>query len=102
MSDPTVPSLWLPSPTGRPHTGLPIAAGATIHDPCPCVTVAVPDMVDRGDIRRVTAHIRDIPGVVAVEAHLEVRRIHVEGVVSRGDVRAAVVAAGYTVTDDLS
>ncbi len=101
MTDPTDPALRrTPS---RPHVRPrpPIPAGATLHDPCHCVTVAVPDMADRGDIRRVTARIRDIPGVVAVEAHLAVRRIHVEGVVSRGDVRAAVIAAGYTVTDEI-
>lgn len=95
MSDSTFPPRWRP-PTAR---NLP-ATHASAHDSCPCVTVTIPDMSDRRDIRIVTARIRDVPGVVAVAAHLAARQVHVEGIVSRGDVRAAVLAAGYSVTGD--
>jgi copper chaperone CopZ len=84
----------------RPDAERPATARANTHDSCPCVTVTIPDMSDRRDIRIVTARIRDVPGVVAVAAHLAARQVHVEGNVSRVDVRAAVLAAGYRVTDD--
>ena len=101
MSDSPIPPRWRPATApNRPDAKLPTTARADTHDPCPCVTVTIPDMSDRRDIRIVTARIRDVPGVVAVAAHLAARQVHVEGIVSRGDVRAAVLAAGYTVTDD--
>ena len=101
MSDSTIPPRWRP-PTAlnRPDAKLPATAHASTHDSCPCVTVTIPDMSDRRDIRIVTARIRDLPGVVAVAAHLAARQVHVEGNVSHGDVRAAVLTAGYMVTDD--
>lgn len=100
MSDSSTPPRWRP-PTARnrPDAKRP-ATHASTHDSCPCVTVTIPDMADRRDIRIVTARIRDVPGVVAVTAHPAARQVHVEGIVSRSDARAAVLAAGYTVTDD--
>ena len=101
MSDSNIPPRWRPATApNRPDAQLPTTARASTHDACPCVTVTIPDMSDRRDIRIVTARIRDVPGVVAVAAHLAARQVHVEGNVSRVDVRAAVLAAGYLVTDD--
>jgi nitroreductase len=101
VSDSTIPPRGRPTTAcNRPDAKLPATAHASTHDSCPCVTVKIPDMSDRGDIRIVTARIRDVPGVVAVAADLAARQVHVEGIVSRGDVRAAVLAAGYTVTAD--
>ena len=71
-----------------------------MSDSTSCVTVTIPDMSDRRDIRIVTARIRDVPGVVAVAAHLAARQVHVEGIVARDEIRAAVLAAGYTVAED--
>lgn len=99
MSDSPIPPRWCPATGPRADAELPTAR-ADAHDSCPCVTVTIPDMSDRRDIRIVTARIRDVPGVVAVAAHLAARQVHVEGNVSRVDVRAAVLAAGYMVTDD--
>ena len=45
----------------------------------------------------ISARIRDLRGVVGVEAELATRTIRIYGEVEIGDVRAAIAGAGYEV-----
>jgi copper chaperone CopZ len=54
-------------------------------------------MSHRGDLRVISARIRDLPGVVGMEADLVTRTIRIYGTVEVGDVRAAITEAGYEV-----
>lgn len=62
------------------------------------VIVTVPDMLSRAAIRAVTAPIRDVPGVVAVQAHLDTHQVHVEGAMEVAAVWEAIEGAGYRVS----
>ena len=57
----------------------------------------MPAMSHRGDLRVISARIRDLPGVVGMEADLVTRTIRIYGTVEVGDVRAAITEAGYEV-----
>jgi copper chaperone CopZ len=54
-------------------------------------------MSRRSDLRVISARIRDLHGVVGVEADLITRTIRIYGKVEMGDVRAAIAGAGYEV-----
>lgn len=54
------------------------------------VEMQVPGMTCRHCVRAVTARLRDLPGVVAVEADAEHARLVVHGDVTADQVRAAV------------
>ena len=62
------------------------------------VVVTVPCMVCRDDVRRVSACIADLSGVVALEVDAVTRTVRVMGDVTAEAVRAAVVAGGFRVT----
>lgn len=62
-----------------------------------CITVTVPTMSDRTDLRRVAARLHDLPGVVAVEIDLPTRTVRVDGVDDHRAVTDAIASAGYPV-----
>ncbi len=51
----------------------------------------------RSDLRLISARIRDLGGVVAVEVDLDTRTVRVHGEVGIDEVRAVIAAAGYYV-----
>ena len=57
----------------------------------------MPAMSRRSDLRVISARIRDLRGVVGLEADLVSRTIRIYGEVEVGDVRAAIAGAGYEV-----
>lgn len=61
------------------------------------VEVSVPAMSQRRDLRVISARIRDLRGVVGLEADLVSRTIRIYGEVEVVDVRAAIAGAGYEV-----
>ena len=61
------------------------------------ISVHVPAMTQRQDVRTVSASISDVPGVQTLEADLGTRTVHVSGPADPGAVTAAVTAAGYVV-----
>ncbi len=61
------------------------------------ITVHVPAMTARPDVRAISASISDVPGVQTLEADLGTRTVHVSGPADPGAVTAAVTAAGYVV-----
>lgn len=61
------------------------------------VTVTIPDMDDRTDLRRIAAHLHDLAGVVAVEIDLATRAVRVDGVEDRRAVTDAIARAGFRV-----
>ena len=54
------------------------------------VEMQVPGMTCRHCVRAVTARLRDLPGVVAVEADIEHTRVVVHGDVTADQIRAVV------------
>jgi copper chaperone len=56
---------------------------------------SVPAMTCRHCVRAVSAQIRDVPGVIALEASAETRTVRVQGPAVPAAVRSAIVAAGY-------
>lgn len=54
-------------------------------------------MSRRSDLRVISARVRDLRGVVGVEADLVSRTIRIYGDVEVDDVRAAIAGAGYEV-----
>ena len=54
-------------------------------------------MSQRRDLRVISARIRDLRGVVGLEADLVSRTIRIYGEVEVVDVRAAIAGAGYEV-----
>jgi copper chaperone CopZ len=61
------------------------------------VVLTVGGMTCRRDVRRLSACIADLDGVVSLEVELVSNTVRVEGDVSTEAVRVAVVAAGYEV-----
>ena len=62
------------------------------------ITIHVPAMTARQDVRVISARISDIPGVQTLKADLATGTVQVKGVVALAAVTAAVTAAGYAVT----
>lgn len=61
------------------------------------VVVSVPAMLDREDLRVISAQLCDLPGVAAVEVDLGARTVRVQGQVGVDEVCAAITEAGYEV-----
>ena len=61
------------------------------------ISVHVPAMTARQDVRAISASISDVPGVQTLEADLGARTLHVSGPADPAAVTAAVSAAGYAV-----
>ncbi len=63
------------------------------------ITVQVPAMTARADVRAISASISDVPGVQTLQADLATRTVQVTGPADPVAVTAAVTAAGYTAAD---
>ena len=61
------------------------------------ISVHVPAMTARQDVRTVSASIGVVPGVQTLEDELGTRTVHVSGPADPVAVAAAVTAAGYVV-----
>ena len=59
------------------------------------VTVGVPGLTGRSDVRLVSARLRDVPGVLSVEVDAAAGVVVVRGSVDAPAVRAALLEAGY-------
>lgn len=59
------------------------------------VTLCVPGLTGRHAVRVVSARLRDVPGVQTVEVDASAGLVVVRGPVEAGEVRAALVEAGY-------
>ena len=60
------------------------------------VTVfSVPAMTCRHCVRAISAQVRDVKGVVALEADTTTRTVRVQGTADPDAVRSAIAAAGY-------
>lgn len=62
------------------------------------VVVTVPGMACRHDVRSISGHVADVGGVAALRVDLATKTVTVDGAISVEAVRAAIVAAGYTVS----
>jgi copper chaperone CopZ len=56
---------------------------------------SVPAMTCRHCVRAVSAHVRDVTGVVALEADATTRTVRVQGSAEPDAMRSAIAAAGY-------
>ena len=56
---------------------------------------SVPAMTCRHCVRAISAQVRDVRGVVALEADTTARTIRVQGAADPDAVRSAIAAAGY-------
>lgn len=56
---------------------------------------SVPAMACRHCVRAISAQVRDVRGVVALEADTTTRTICVQGAADPDEVRSAIAAAGY-------
>ena len=63
------------------------------------LVVTVPQMHCRHDVRRISACLADVAGVVALQVDLDSKTVLVDGDVTAAAVRAAIAAAGYGVTE---
>ncbi len=61
----------------------------------PVVEMQVPGMTCRHCVRAVTARLRDLPGVVAVEADAESARLVVHGDITADQVEAALAEVPF-------
>ncbi len=61
------------------------------------ISIHVPAMDSRQDVRAISAGISDVPGVQTLEADLSTRTVHVTGSADLGALAAAIGAAGYAV-----
>ena len=61
------------------------------------ITVHVPAMTARRDVRAISASISDVPGVQTLRADLATRTVQVSGPVDPAAITAAVTAAGFAV-----
>lgn len=62
------------------------------------VTVHIPALLCRHDVRAISVAVQDLDGVVALQTDLASRRLLVHGDVSEQAVRLVVEAAGYDVS----
>jgi copper chaperone CopZ len=77
------------------HGGLiPVAQGVAM------ITVHVPAMTVRHDVRAISAVISDVPGVQTLRADLVTGTVQVTGSADPAAITAAITAAGYTAVDD--
>ncbi|HSK92032.1 MAG TPA: heavy metal-associated domain-containing protein [Euzebyales bacterium] len=67
---------------------------------CATLVVSIPSLSSRLDVRRISQHVSDVPGVVALAVDLAARTVTVQGNVTVETVRDAVAAAGYAVTPE--
>ena len=65
--------------------------GPTLHE----TVFSVPAMTCRHCVRTISAQVRDVRGVVALEADTTTRTIRVQGAADPDAVRSAIAAAGY-------
>ena len=63
------------------------------------ITVHVPAMTARQDVRAISAVISDVPGVRTLRADLATGTVQVTGSADPAAVTAAITAAGYTAGD---
>lgn len=63
------------------------------------VEMRVPGMTCRHDVRTISAHVADLDGVTALRVDLASKTVTVDGDLSAEAVAAAIVAAGYTLSD---
>jgi copper chaperone CopZ len=63
------------------------------------ITVHVPAMTARQDVRAISAVISDVPGVRTLRADLASGTVQVTGSADPAVITAAVTAAGYTAVD---
>ena len=63
------------------------------------ITVHVPAMTARQDVRAISAAINDVPGVQTLRADLATGTVQVTGSADPAAITAAVTAAGYTGVD---
>ena len=56
---------------------------------------SVPAMTCRHCVRAISAQVRDVMGVVALEADTSTRTVRVQGPADRDAVRSAIAAAGH-------
>jgi copper chaperone CopZ len=68
-------------------------------EPVSVVEMQVPGMTCRHCVRAVTARLRDLPGVVAVEADSQTARLVVHGDVTADDVQAALREVSFADDD---
>jgi copper chaperone CopZ len=61
------------------------------------ITVHVPGMTARRDVRAISASISDVPGVQTLQADLATGTVQVTGSADRAAITAAVAAAGFAV-----
>ena len=59
------------------------------------VTVGVPGLTGRSDVRLVSARLRDVPGVISVEVDAVAGVVVVRGSVDATAVRAALLEVGF-------
>jgi FtsP/CotA-like multicopper oxidase with cupredoxin domain/copper chaperone CopZ len=64
------------------------------------ITVHVPAMIARQDVRAISAAISDVPGVHTLRADLTTGTLQVTGSADPAAITAAVTAAGYPAVDD--
>lgn len=62
------------------------------------ITLHIPAMTCRRLVRAVTARVRDLSGVDAVEARADTATLVVHGTATEGQVRAALTHAGFQVS----
>lgn len=59
------------------------------------VVLSVPNMTCRHCVRAISVHVRDVVGVVAIEADPMSRTLRVQGTAPPDAVRSAIADAGY-------
>lgn len=63
------------------------------------VVLSVPAMTCRHCVRTISVHVRDVVGVVAVEADDTSRTVRVQGTPDIDSLRSAIADAGYEATE---
>lgn len=94
---PSPPARSLPADRSNPGNG-PCGCHVPGLTGRPVLTVTAPEMRDRAAVRHVSAHLHDVPGVVAVQIDLPSHTIRIEGDVDPETARSALRRAGYEVT----
>jgi copper chaperone CopZ len=64
------------------------------------VTLQIPALRSRHDVRAISAALQDLDGVIALQTDLTAKRILVHGDVTDQAVRQIVEAAGYGIIGD--